>query len=49
MRLFVVYPCQPPSGVTKTERPLFGMAPVTPHPRLDLGQPLLSPKRCGAS
>jgi hypothetical protein len=35
MRLFVAYPCQPPGGVTKTERPLFGMAPATPHPRLD--------------
>ena len=35
--------------VTKAERSLFGMAPATPHPRLDLDQPLLSPKRCGAS
>jgi len=49
MRLFVTYPCQPPGGVTKAERSLFGMAPATPHPRLDLDQPLLSPKRCGAS
>ena len=49
MRLLVTYPCQPPGGVTKAERSLFGMAPATPHPRLDLDQPLLSPKRCGAS
>jgi hypothetical protein len=34
MRLFVTYPCQPPGGVTKAERSLFGMAPATPHPAL---------------
>ena len=31
MQLLVTYPCQPPGGVTKAERSLFGMAPATPH------------------
>ncbi len=44
MRPFVSYPCQPPGGVTKAERSLFGMAPATPHPRIDLGQRLLRQK-----